>query len=485
MRQRLLMLLALPSTLWLAACGGGGGLPTLDTVVVGPPAPTPGPTPPPPPAPVPAPNAALEATLRRLAAQANAGPMLDAPPQDPNLVVLGQALFFDRELSGNRNISCYTCHDVDTATGDGMSVSIGTGGHGNAPDRELADGVLIARNAPPLFRLARKPAMFWDSRVERRQDGTLDTPEAALNGPSPAAAAIAEQLTTALAAQAMFPVTSREEMRGQAGENEIADAADNLDTWARLMRRLVGTDDDSEPGIGGYRTLFAQAYPNVPRVGELNFGHAARAIAAFEIDAFETRGSAYDAWLAGNAAALTEAQRRGGVLFFGRANCAQCHGGPALTDGRHHAIGVPQVGPGRGRPFEDTGRFAVTGDPQDLYRFRTPSLRNVALTGPWMHDGAYTRLENAVRHYIDPEESLAFYDATQLSPLLQPFVDVDPLRQAARARAISGIVRGGVNLRPGEVADLVAFLESLTDLEALDVTAAEPASVPSGLPIDD
>ena len=274
-------------------------------------------------------------------------------------------------------------------------------------------------------------------------------------------------------------------MRGQPGENELADAATNLEVWSLLTRRLVGTDDGSATGIAEYRDLFSRAYPNVHRWSDFNFAHAARAIAAFEASAFDTRGSAFDAWLAGDPTALTAAQKRGGVLFYGRASCARCHGGPAFTDGRDHAVGVPQVGPGKDFPFEDTGRAFVTGNPADRYQFRTPELRNVALTGPWMHDGAYTTLEAVVRHYVAPEASLRTYDASQLSPLLQPLVDADPFRQDARAQAISPIVRNGVSLSAADVNDLVAFLEALTDETARDVTAAEPARVPSGLPIDD
>ena len=431
------------------------------------------------------PAPALDAALRTLAGRAGAAPTPPAPGEDPDLVALGRALFFDRILSGNRDNSCYTCHNTDTATGDALSVSIGTGGVGQAPERDLGAGALIPRNSPPLMRLAGQRTMFWDSRVARRDDGTLATPDPALNGPAPAAAQIVSELTTALAAQAMFPVASPDEMRGQPGENEIADAVDDLEVWARLTRRLVGRDDGGAAGIPGYRDLFARAYPAVRRWDDFHFGHAARAIAAFESTAFDTRGAAFDAWLDGDATALTDDQKRGGILFYGRADCSRCHGGPRFTDGRHHAIGVPQVGPGKDFPFEDTGRALVTGDPADRYRFRTPTLRNVAETGPWMHDGAYTSLEAAVRHYVDPEASLRGYDETQLAPLLQPLVDRDPLRIAARARAISPIVRDGVPLSDDEVGQLVAFLRSLTDAGVLDLPALEPEAVPSGLPIDD
>ncbi len=470
-------LLSLGLAAVLTGCGGGGA---VEAATLPPPTPTPTPTPPPTPTPDP-----LQAELLRLTAQANAAPMQPAPVQNPELVVLGQALFFDRILSGNRNISCYTCHDVDAASGDGLSVSIGEGGFGKATERQLADGLLIPRNAPPMLRLAGKRSLFWDGRVSQRQNGDLVTPEPALNGPAPAAAAIVAQLPTALAAQAMFPVTSSEEMRGLPGENELADATTNLEVWSRIMVRLVGTDDGTAAGIAEYRDLFSRAYPSVRRWSDFNFGHAAQAIAAFEIAAFATQGAAFDAWLVGNATALTDEQKRGGILFYGRGGCARCHGGAALTDGQDHAIGIPQIGPGKDFPIEDTGRALVTGDPRDRYRFRTPSLRNVELTGPYMHDGAYTSLEAAIRHYIAPEASLRTYDPSQLTPLLQSFVDTDVVRIDARARAISPLVRDGVRLNATEVGQLVAFLRTLTDTTALDLSAAEPERVPSGLPIDD
>lgn len=460
----------------LPACGGGG---TAAASVVMPPDPGTTPTPPG------AFDPVLDPQLTDLARRANAAPLQAAPTQRTDLVELGRALFFDRILSGNRNISCYTCHDVDFASGDGLSVSIGEGGFGKGADRTLADGTLIPRNAPSMFHLAGRRQLFLDGRVSLQPDGTLLTPEPALNGPTPAAAAIVAALPSALAAQAMFPVTNVEEMRGRPGENELADAPDNLTVWARIMRRLVGTSAGPDVGIAAYRDLFSRAYPRVRRWDDFNFGHAAQAIAAFEIASFDTSGSPFDAWLAGDATTLTTAQKRGGVLFFGRAQCARCHGGPALSDDRFHAIGIPQVGPGKDFPIEDTGRALVTADPADDYRFRTPSLRNVAITGPWMHDGCYTSLDAVVRHYVAPEASLRTYDASQLTPLLRPFVDVDPFRIDARARAISPIVRDGVALSDRDVDDLVAFLGALTDGNADGIDAAEPATVPSGLPIDD
>jgi cytochrome c peroxidase len=477
-----LHVLALGACLALSACGGAAGAATNDTAGAGGGAPTPVVNPPTPGDP------ALDATLAPLLARADARPLLPLVPESGALVALGRALFFDKVLSGNRNISCATCHHPAAATGDALSVSIGEGGFGTGAARQLGAGTLIPRNAPPLFSLGARgaDALFWDGRV-RIDPATrvLQTPEPALNGPRPAAAALAAELTTALAAQACFPVTSDAEMRGQPGDNEIADAADNLEVWRRLMARLVGTAGGTVGGIPEYRALFAAAYPGVGSFDDLTFGHAARAIAAYEAFTFTGADTPYDRYLQGETAALTDTEKRGAILFFGRAGCARCHGGPQLSDFRFHGVAVPQVGPGKDFAFEDTGRALVTGNPADRYQFRTPPLRGVALSGPWMHDGAYTSLAEVVRHYIDPVRSLFAYDATQLAPLLRPTVDRDAGRNQARANALAVQLVGGVRLSPADVDDLVAFLGALTDPASRDLLSEVPLSVPSGLPVAD
>ncbi len=469
------------SVLALTGCGGGGATDAVDDDV-----PLPQPAPQPQPQPQPG-DPALDQQLAPLLANANAAPLPAPPPENAALVELGRALFFDKELSGNRNISCSTCHDTVAGTSDGLSVSIGEGGGGRAEDRQLAGGSLIPRNAPALWNLGgpNTNRMFWDSRVTRNNDGNLNTPEPALNGPNPAAGAVAQQLGSALAAQAMFPPTSATEMRGTPGENEIADAADNLEIWARLTDRLVGTNNGTVGGIAGYQTMFSTAYPGVNDVDDFNFGHAANALAAFQRSAFQATDSPYDRYLRGDTTAMTDDQKRGAILFFGQAGCARCHGGPRLSNNNHHALAIPQVGPGRDFPFEDTGRAAITGNTNDLYEFRTPQLRNVAMTGPWFHDGAYTTLDAVVRHYDNPVANLFNYDPTQLTLLMQPTVDLNGGRNQARADALANQLRRPNPLSDLDVQRLVAFLNALTDIGSLDLASEVPASVPSGLPVGD
>ncbi|MDJ0892799.1 MAG: hypothetical protein QNK18_16605 [Gammaproteobacteria bacterium] len=153
---------------------------------------------------------------------------------------------------------------------------------------------------------------------------------------------------------------------------------------------------------------------------------------------------------------------------------------------------MPQIGPGKGDGFdahEDFGRERVTTDSADRYRFRTPSLRNVALTGPWGHDGAYDALSTVVAHHLAPAEGIEHYDPEQA--VLPPRPDLDaidfvvqsaPHRRAAIAAASE---LGPVDLTPDQVDALLAFLRALTDPASIDLRKEVPFQVPSGLPVWD
>ena len=420
----------------------------------------------------------VDALLR--AAMADAGVQApQAPPtQDPNLVALGRALMFDKILSGNKDISCATCHSPALATGDDLSVSIGTGGVGAGSNRVLGAGRdLGPRNAPPLFNLFGVDTLFWDGRVHRNANGSFDTP---------AGAALPEGLDSALAAQAMFPVTSRNEMRGDSGDstilsetNELAliDDADLPAQWAGLMDRLRN--------IPGYTSLFQAAYPGVAN-DELGFEHAANAIAAFETEQFGSFDSPFDQYLRGDDSALNDQQKQGALLFYGRARCATCHSGTLLSDFQFHNIAAPQVGPGRDPDAPlDLGRFTETGLQGDRFRFRTPILRNVANTGPWMHAGAYTSLQAVVGHYRNPANALRNYDGGQLRGDLQSLVFNQQQLNAGILNNLDPRVAQPLQLSGPEVQALVAFLGSLTDPTAVSRASDIPSNVPSGLPVND
>lgn len=395
-------------------------------------------------------------------------------------VALGQMLFFDKVLSGNRDISCATCHHPSQGSGDGLPVSIGTGGEGLGPARQIGYGrSFIPRNAPELFNRgsAEWTTMFWDNRVIV-QDGVFHTP---------AGDKLLPGLDNVLAAQAMFPVTSADEMRGEAGDvdvlgntNELAlFAADDLPAiWAGLMERLLVYPE--------YVTLFQAAYPDVA-LADLTYAHAANAIAAFEIQAYSLPNSPWNNYLNGDSAALTALEKEGALLFYGEAGCATCHSGSLLTDQTPHALAVPQVGPGKGveSPL-DLGRWRETAADADMYAFRTPSLHNVAVSGPYMHDGAFATLDAAVLHHLDPETSLLTYDpAEHLHPdLVETFQD-DPALLAEMLDYVDPALALERPLTNAEIKALLAFLHTLTDPAVTNLDHYVPVSVPSGLPVQD
>jgi cytochrome c peroxidase len=416
-----------------------------------------------------------------------------APP--PASVELGRMLFFDKILSGNLNISCATCHHPMAATGDGLSLSLGEGSRGLGVTRDTgyAEGAVherVPRNAPPLFNLGAREfvRLFLDGRVE-------EDPSAPSGFNTPAGDALPDGLDNVLAAQAMFPVTSATEMAGQAGENEQADAAAQNrlagpgGVWDLIAQKLRA--------IPAYVDLFAAAFPEeVAQAEDITFVLAANAIAAYEASAWRSDNSPFDRFLRGELRALSREQRLGMNLFYGEARCGTCHIGTFQTDQLFHAIAIPQIGPGKGDSQagyddgrDDFGRERVSGLPADRFRFRTPPLRNVALTAPYGHSGAYDTLEAIVRHYIDPAAALDQYDASQAVLPSRPDLDAldlvvhnDPARRPAIATASEAIP---VALGEREVQLLLAFLHALTDPAALDMRAEIPQSVPSGLPVWD
>ncbi len=417
---------------------------------------------------------ALDRTLRLVLRRQGITPLHPGSTPPAAKVRLGQMLFFDKLLGGNRDTACATCHHPRFMSDDGLSLSIGTMGQGLGPDRiKGADRPFVARNATEIFDRGSPDwyTMFWDGRVEVLPTGGLKTPAKDQLPPG---------LDNILAAQAMFPVTGRDEMRGDVGDpnNELSahDDSDFTGIWSDLMIRIMS--------ISEYHQMFRDAYPATP-LGSFGFQHAANAIAAFESTAFASTDSPWDRYLAGDRKALSTSAKRGALLFFGRARCAGCHSGNLLTDQDYHNIAVPQLGPGKPPATpHDFGRGGVTGNLAQRFAFRTPPLRNVTVTGPWMHNGAFTSLEGAVRHHLNPVWSLLHYDPSQLVPELQPTVLRDRQTIIGLLETLDPLARVPVRLSQHEFRDLMAFLESLTSPTLDRLEAWIPSRVPSGLPVD-
>jgi cytochrome c peroxidase len=406
---------------------------------------------------------------------------------DRRQAALGQLLFYDRILSGNRNIACATCHHPRHGTGDGLSLGIGEGGDGVGPERVAGSGddrirKRIPRNAPGLWNLGAKKlhTLFHDGRLS-----VADTFENGFN--SPAEEWLPAGFNSLLAAQAVLPLVAQFEMAGNPKENEIAGAVhDRIDAaWPILAKRVRV--------IPEYGRLFVEAFDHIDRPEQVTIVEIANALAAFQATEWRSFDSPFDRYLAGDRGALAPAQRRGLSLFYGKAGCASCHSGKLLSDQKFHALGLPPFGPGRTRLFDpmarDVGRMGESDRLEDAYRFRTPMLRNVALTAPYGHNGAYPTLEGIVRHHLDPDgmrrawtpETAALPHASWLEEI--DFVVWKDTREMARQARFRDIEP--VSLEDSEVDDLVAFLKALTGKVSVAAPPfGVPDTVPSGLPVD-
>ncbi len=423
-------------------------------------------------------------------------PGADLREGDTPLARLGQALFFDPILSGDQNIACATCHHPALAMGDARVLPIGTGGSKLGPMRSFVDNVTLSADAPPaklqdsmidpatgtvtihnpfigqfvprnsptILNAALLPVQFWDGRVQSDAlNQPVTTQEDAVN---------AFGMTDALAAQALFPITSLQEMAGAT----LGDLT-SQEIRSALVARLMA--------IPAYREQFTAVFGT----DEITAVRVAEAIAAFE-RRFIFTNAPWDAYLAGETDALTEQQKRGALLFFGElnpdVNCVQCHNGNLFTDLDYHNILAPQLGPGKDvgeNGLEDWGRSLAGFDHRDQYKFRTPGLRNVALTAPYLHSGAYPTLETTIQHHADIWDSAANYDPSQHLPPAY-YSSVRPFEPDKQAHSAAPQLRDGLPLSAQDVADLTAFLQALTDPAATDLTHFIPNTVPSSLTLD-
>lgn len=367
---------------------------------------------------------------------------------------LGKKLFIETNISGNRNVSCLTCHNPMKGTSDGLALSQTEDGKG-----------VLKRNSSSLYNVGDRfnTFMFWDGRVQYQPTRKIfTTPEPALNGVLPKAPQITTVLKSALAAQAIFPLLSHEEMRGRKGTNEIADAKDNLEAWDVIIKRVTTESDSSR-----YIALFNRAYPELGGdVKKINIGHAGEAMATFMRDQFQSNTSPFHRYVAGDNSAMTAQQKRGLMVFMEEGKCIACHQGSLLGNNSFFAsVGVPSFG---AKPFAgDLGRAEANNENFRKFFFKTPSLINVALTAPYMHNGAFKTIREVLNHYNDIGTSLRSFD---MSARLTEFpVAVEQMNSPADLDNIfnsiqAGFLRGGLGLSQKSLDDLEVFLtEALTD----------------------
>lgn len=416
-------------------------------------------------------------------------PLPTKPYEETDKYRLGQALFFDPILSGNRDISCATCHLLSHGLSDALPRSIGTGATGLAQQRVLPSSRLQqARNALDLWNRDNNwvTSMFWDGRVEV-------TDPASRTFRSPLGDRLPLGLDNLMAVQALFPIAQDDEMLGVPGDrssdqlprihaslpNELATETAHLDPVARtkrvhelVMDRLIGNDEkrltEWQPI---YRQLFSNAFPNRDADG-FSIVEIANALSHFEEMAFATRETPWDAYIEGDQEAISGNAKEGALIFFGKGRCYVCHEGPLFSDFEFHSIGVPSSRWSNSLNLADTGRFQATGNRSDLYKFRTPPLRNVTLTAPYFHDGSVWSLRDAIEQHLNPYQYADKYHESGAH-----------LMDAAEIDAISQILITIAPLSEDEVASLISFLGALEDNAQSRWADIIPGSVPSGLPV--
>lgn len=329
-------------------------------------------------------------------------------PMSRAKVALGRYLFYDTRLSGNGRQSCASCHQQALAFTDGLARSVGS------------TGQTLARGAPSLANVVYDATLTWANPSLVRLEKQMAVP---LFGDNPVEMGINDR-------------------------NEV-----------RVLARLR-----ADPR---YRAMFAAAFRGpAPRI---SLGNVVTAISAFQRTLISSR-SRYDRYLAGTAR-LSAAEVRGKDLFFGeKAECSHCHTGFNLNDqtvyaGKRvidtpfHNTGLYNLGGTGAYPIPNRGVFELTGKPEDMGAFRAPTLRNVGVTAPYMHDGSITTLKAVV----------AFYAAGGRN------ITSGPDAGDGRANPYKSTLLDRITLTARERTDLVAFLKTLTDRSFLtDPSISDP-----------
>jgi cytochrome c peroxidase len=447
-------------------------------------------------------QSALDRQLRALIAERGltGNPLAgrDLPSIDEPLAQLGKRLFFTQSLGGQFDSSCASCHHPNLAGGDALVLPTGVDAEDPAllgPGRRQEFGTpgwdggpTVPRNSPTTFNSGLYDrSMFWDSRVESlgRTPGANGGDGLGIDTPDSQGFGIADPNAgdNLVMAQALFPVTSRDEMKGYYFEFGSWNDTIRNHLAARLGDYGIGRGEI----VDQWLPYFRAAFDSIGTAEELvTYENIARALSEYERSQVFVDNAWFD-YVRGDDFAISEAAKRGALAFYrdkdaGGAGCYECHAGDFFTDEEHYALAMPQVGRGKGDGHlngpEDFGRLYETGAPEDRYAFRTPTLLNVETTGPWNHCGSYTSLEAVIYHHCQVQDAVANYDFNQLPPDIQTThtiqVTNDALAQVLANRATGVKTIEDVPVTPEGIADLVEFLKSLTDPCILDPQCMEP-----------
>jgi cytochrome c peroxidase len=431
---------------------------------------------------------------------------------DARLADLGRLLFFDTAGGLHNDNTCAGCHAPAAGMGDTQSIAIGVQNNGLVgPNRA---GPRNQRRSPSVINSAFYPKLMWNGRFfaptgdpfANALGFTFPPPEGTAKFPPND-----PNVTHLLIAQAHIPPTELVEVAGftgtrgtigprfdqfDDGEGSVVPPPDasgfrNEPIRQEVLKRLNGTP--------GYRKRFGEIFPAVAGGAAIDFSMFGRAIAEFEFTLVRA-DAPIDRYARGNRNALSEAEKRGALLFFGKGKCVTCHSvagqsNEMFSDFEMRNIGVPPIAPAFGVGFgniifdgpgenEDFGLEQISGNIVDRYKFRSSPLRNVSLQPAFFHNGAFTRLEDAIRHHLDVVSSARNYHSGLAG------VDRDlsfALRQVDSVLAtLDPLLATPIQLNDREFADLLVFVRNgLLDPRARPASLCHliPGDVPSGRPM--
>lgn len=458
----------------------------------------------------------LQAKIRALNLKGDPAEGRFIPALADPLPQLGKLLFFSKAISGNFDTACVSCHHPFMGGGDNLAIPVGVDavdpnligpgrirankGPTQLPPYGIGDPPM-PRNSPTVFGLA-----FWDKSItwdgtvfsETGTAGTsgsnsrivapLDTPPVTgmLTNPAiPTANAIAYDQKfaagmTISAGHGLFPGAVRPAMRG----NAFPTLTNDMAVRQRIAARIGGYGEGAgELARNEWLPLFRTAFnsPNGTAQELITANNISIAIAAYERTMTFT-DTPWRKYVKGDAGAIGESAKRGALVFFngtvdGGANCASCHSGDFFTDEDNYVLAVPQIGRGKADrnsatdTNDDWGRGHVTAAEADKWAYRTPTLLNVEVTGPYGHTGLFPTLEGIIRHHLNVEQSVNSFNYTTVSQDAGPLNTVNASAHTAlalqrlkeqRAANAPSVLRD-VTLTNAQVADLVEFMKALTD----------------------
>lgn len=304
---------------------------------------------------------------------------------DELLVDEGKIFFKSKHLSLNGKISCATCHINNQGSSDGIPNAAGIRGFGEGKERLLSGAAIVPRNTLGLWGVGSKNFLtfFWDGRVDFANEKVLS--QFGTDVPS------LDPLITAV----HLPVV---EIRETLDEDEFVllhkkeTISGAQQVYAQIVTNLIENENDAMKKLANKRNI---------QIDQLTFLDIATSIAAFIRSEFRIKKSPLDSFIKGESN-LTKKQMNGGFLFYGKGNCISCHSGAHFSDQKFYTIPFPQLGFGKNGFGVDYGRYNATFNPDDLYKFRTPSLYNNGKTAPYGHSGSAKSLYEAIQAHYDP-----------------------------------------------------------------------------------